>query len=215
MEKFNSSRATILQAIRNNNLLKQEAEHPQIPKFQRPGTPLKPEFEQHLQEAGGAAHEVGSVAEAEAKLMALHPGAKVVCSAVPEIAGTRRAENVRNPHELADVDVGVVRAQFGIAESGAVWLTQEDLIVDALGFLSQHLVVLLDPQQILADMHEAYRRVRLNETAFGCFMMGPSATADIEATLVHGAQGVRSLNVLFLPPVQPSGLSTSTEPSVA
>ena len=61
--------------------------------------------------------------------------------------------------------------------SGAVWLTQEDLIVDALAVVSQHLVVLLDPEQIVPDMHEAYRRVRLNETAYGCFMMGPSATA--------------------------------------
>jgi L-lactate dehydrogenase complex protein LldG len=33
-------------------------------------------------------------------------------------------------------------------------------------------------------------------------MMGPSATADVEATLVHGAQGTRSLNLFFLPPVQ-------------
>jgi L-lactate dehydrogenase complex protein LldG len=64
--------------------------------------------------------------------------------------------------------------------------------------LSQHLIVLLDPEQIVPDMHEAYRRVRLNETAFGCFMMGPSATADVEATLVHGAQGARSLNIFFL-----------------
>ena len=71
---------------------KQQVEHPRIPVFQRPDKPLKPEFEQHLQKAGGAAHDVGSVAEAEAKLMALHPGAKVICSAVPEIAGTRRAE---------------------------------------------------------------------------------------------------------------------------
>ena len=131
--------------------------------------------------------------------MALYPGAMVICSAVPEIAGTRRVESVRDPHELADVDVGVVRAQFGVAESGAVWLTQEDLVVDGLGFLSQHLVVLLDPEQIVADMHEAYRRIRLDLTAYGCFMMGPSATADVEATLVHGAQGVRSLNLFFLP----------------
>ena len=42
-------------------------------------------------------------------------------------------------------------------------------------------------------------RIRLDLTAYGCFMMGPSATADVEATLVHGAQGVRSLNVFFLP----------------
>ena len=135
---------------------------------------------------------------AEAKLKALHPEAKVVCSAVPEIAGSRRVETAQDPHELADVDVGIVRATFGVAESGAIWLTQEDLVVDGLGFLSQHLVVLLDKEQIVADMQEAYRRVRLDLTAYGCFMMGPSATADIEATLVHGAQGVRSLNVFFL-----------------
>jgi L-lactate dehydrogenase complex protein LldG len=199
MQTSKSSREAILSAIRAN-LPKQEVEHPPIPAFQLPDRPLKPAFEQRLREAGGDAHDVGSVAEAEAKLMMLHPGAKVVCPAVPEIPGTRRVEKVHDPHELADVDVGVVRARFGVAESGAVWLTQEDLIVDALAFLSQHLIVLLDPDEIVPDMHEAYRRVKLSETAYGCFMMGPSATADVEATLVHGAQGARSLNVFFLPP---------------
>ena len=87
----------------------------------------------------------------------------------------------------------------GVAESGAVWLTEEDLLVNSLGILSQHLVILLDPQEIVADMHEAYARVHLDQTAFGCFMMGPSATGDVEATLVHGAQGPRSLNVFFIP----------------
>jgi L-lactate dehydrogenase complex protein LldG len=197
MQTDRNSREAILNAIRGN-LPQQRVEHPGIPTFQRPAGSLKAAFEENLQQAGGAAHEVGSVAEAEAKLMALHPGAKVICSAAREIAGTRRVETVQDPHELADVDVGVVRAQFGVAESGAVWLTQEDLIVDGLAFLSQHLIVLLEPEQLLPDMHEAYRRVRLNETAYGCFMMGPSATADVEATLVHGAQGARSLDVFFL-----------------
>ena len=44
-----------------------------------------------------------------------------------------------------------------------------------------------------------YRRVWLNRTAFGSFMMGSSVTAAIEATLVHGAQSARSLNFFFLP----------------
>jgi L-lactate dehydrogenase complex protein LldG len=198
MQTVRNSRETILSAIRDN-LPQQRVEHPGIPSFQWRGGRLKSAFEQHLQQAGGAVHDLESAREAEAKLVALHPGAKVICSAVPEIAGTRRVETVHDPHELADVDVGVVRAQFGVAESGAVWLTQEDLVVDGLAFLSQHLIVLLDPEQILTDMHEAYRRVRLNETAYACFMMGPSATADVEATLVHGAQGARSLNIFFLP----------------
>lgn len=197
MQTRNSSRGDILSAIRVN-LPAQKTEHPGIPAFPKRSGSLKAAFEAHLINAGGASHEVRSTAEAEAKLVALHPGAKVVCSAVSEIAGTRQAATVHDPHLLADVDVGIVRAQFGVAESGAVWLTQEDLVVDALGFLCQHLIVLLDPAQIVTDMHEAYRRIRLDQTAYGCFMMGPSATADVEATLVHGAQGARSLNLFFL-----------------
>jgi L-lactate dehydrogenase complex protein LldG len=162
----NNSCEDILSAIRNN-LPKQTVEHPQIPAFQRPAGPLKAAFEEHLREAGGAAHDLGGAADAEGKVMALHPGVKVVCSAVPEVAGTRRAEVVRDPHELADVDVGIVRAQFGVAESGAVWLTQEDLVAAGLGFLSEHLVVLLDPEEIVANMHEAYHRIRLDLTAYG------------------------------------------------
>jgi L-lactate dehydrogenase complex protein LldG len=193
----NSSREQILSSIRANTPAKR-VEHPPIPVFNRSGVNLKSCFERRLEEAGGGAHEIGSRPEAEAKFASLHSKAQVICSAVPEIPGTRRAETILDPHELADVDVGVVRAQFGVAESGAVWLTQEDLIVNGLGFLSQHLVVFLDPEEIVADMHEAYARVRLDQTAYGCFMMGPSATGDIEATLVHGAQGPRSLNVFFL-----------------
>jgi len=195
----NNSRELILSNIRAN-IPPQPVEHPPIPVFNRSDVDLKSSFERHLEEAGGAAHQIGSGREAEAKLAALHSKAQVICSAVPEIAGTRRAEAVRDPHELADVDVGVVRAQFGVAAIGAVWLTQEDLIVNGLGFLSQHLVVFLDPAEIVADMHEAYARVRLDRTAYGCFMMGPSATGDIEATMVRGAQGVRSLHVFFLAP---------------
>jgi L-lactate dehydrogenase complex protein LldG len=211
MQTSKSSRETILGAIRSS-LPKNRVEHPRIPFFQRSDERLKTEFERHLQEAGGVAYHVATVAEAEAKLMTLHSGAKVICSAVSEIAGTRKAED-SDPHEFADVDVGIVRAQFGVAESGAVWLTQEDLVVDALAFLSQHLIVLLDSEQIVSDMHEAYRRVQLNKTAFGCFMMGPSATADVEATLVHGAQGARSLNIFFLPFSQAPVLPTSTAKS--
>jgi len=193
-----SSREQILSSIRANTP-PQRVERPPIPVFHRSDVDLKSSFERRLEEAGGAAHGIASRSEAEAKLASLHSKAQVICSAVPEIRGTRRAQIVRDPHELADVDVGVVRAQFGVAENGAVWLTQEDLIVNGLGFLSQHLIVFLDPVEIVADMHQAYARVRLDQTAYGCFMMGPSATGDIEATMVHGAQGARSLNVFFLP----------------
>jgi len=35
------------------------------------------------------------------------------------------------------------------------------------------------------------------------FMTGPSATADIEGVLIHGAQGIRSLTAVLTAPRQP------------
>ena len=54
------------------------------------------------------------------------------------------------PEALADVDVGIVRAAFGVAETGSVWLSEKELTTNALAYLAQHLVVLLDPEQIEA-----------------------------------------------------------------
>jgi hypothetical protein len=82
METSNRSRETILNAIRSN-LPKAPVEHPGIRTFQRPGGDLESIFEQRLKEAGGAAHNVGSVAEAQSLLIQLYPGAKLICSAVP------------------------------------------------------------------------------------------------------------------------------------
>jgi len=69
--------------------------------------------------------------------------------------------------------------------------------VSALGFLAQHLVVLLDPARIVPDMHHAYGCRSEFDAAYGVFMTGPSATADIEGVLIHGAQGIRSLAVVL------------------
>ena len=123
----------------------------------------------------------------------------MICSAVPEIPGNRPIDKVRAPADLHDVDVGIVRAVYGVVETGSVWLTGAEFKVEALGFLAQHLVVLLDPERLVATMHDAYRRRADFAAPYGVFMTGPTATADIEGVLIHGAQGIRSLTVIPLP----------------
>ena len=154
-------------------------------------------FEKQLEGMGGRWFEVADAAAAEAKLAELFPTAKVVCSAVPEVKGNRRIENVSDPHALNDVDVGVVRSRLGVSEAGAVWLTQNELSINALGVLSQHLIVLLDPNAIVETMHDAYALLNLTESPYGTFMAGPSATGDIEGVIIHGAQGARTLTVFL------------------
>ena len=54
----------------------------------------------------------------------------------------------------------------------------------------------VDPADIVVNLHHAYRRPEFRKRHYACFHTGPSATADIEGVLIHGAQGVRSLSVL-------------------
>jgi L-lactate dehydrogenase complex protein LldG len=172
---------------------------PEVPGFPGEGEPILPYFRKQLEAMGGRSFEVADAAAARAKVAELFPAAKVVCSAVPEVPGTRRIQDVRDPHELNDVDVGVVRSPLGVAEAGAIWLTQDSLVVNALAVLSQHLVVLLDPAAIVDTMHDAYGQIDLTASPYGVFLAGPSATGDIEGVIIHGAQGARSLTVLLLP----------------
>ena len=60
-------------------------------------------------------------------------GARVVCSQAPEVAGNKPITPGMKPADLADVDYGVVRASFGVAETGSVCLTDADLGVNTLG----------------------------------------------------------------------------------
>ena len=173
---------------------------PEVPGFPDEGEPILPYFQKQLEAMGGRSFEVADGAAARAKVAELFPTAKVVCSAAPEVPGTRRIQDVRDPHELNDVDVGVVRSSLGVAEAGAVWLTQVELVLTALGVLSQHLVVLLDPAAIVDTMHDAYGQIDLTASLYGVFLAGPSATGDIEGVIIHGAQGARSLTVLLLGP---------------
>jgi L-lactate dehydrogenase complex protein LldG len=154
---------------------------------------------------GGRSFKPADGAAARAKVAELFPGARVVCSAVPEVPGNRRIEDVRDPHELNDVDVGVVRSSLGVAEAGAGWLSQSELVVNALGVLSQHLVVRLDPAAVVGTMHDAYGRIELAASPYGAFVAGPSATGDIEGVIIHGAQGARSMTVMLLACQSPGG----------
>lgn len=194
---MNSTRDYIIDAVINN---KPKGNHiyPEKPDFPKSQKPILDEFKQNLVIGAGTWYDVKSPQEAEELVRKIHPNAKVICSAAPEIKGNKDLRKITNPQDLNDVDVGIVRAQFGVSETGMVWLTEDELGVNALGFLSQHLVILLKPDQLARDMYEAYLRVHLDNCSYGCFMLGPSATADIGAYMVHGAQGARSLTVFFM-----------------
>ena len=190
-----SSRDFILDAVRRNQPAGRPL--PDVPRFERPGADLLASFGAALERMGGTVAMPPAEGSLEGLLAQRFPQARVICSATREVTGNRDIAAVRDPRELQDVDVGVVRAVFGVAETGSVALSDREFGINALGFLSQHLVVLLDPQAIVANLHDAYGgRSGFFKTNYAVLMTGPSATADIEGVLVRGAQGIRSLTVI-------------------
>jgi L-lactate dehydrogenase complex protein LldG len=172
---------------------------PELPAFARGDGSAAADFEafcEALLRMGGKIAPPPAGGDADAAVRALFPEALVICSATPEVRGTRPLDPAQPPATLDDVDVGVVRGVFGVAETGSVLLTETELQVEALGFLAQHLVVLLDPAKIVATLHDAYRHPAFTQARYAILMTGPSATADIEGVLIHGAQGIRSLTLL-------------------
>ncbi len=194
-----NSRDVILASIRSN-LPKLDRPLPAVPKFEENApADLVEAFGKTLTRMGGRMVTPDPPNDMRATVRGLLEDSRLVCSAAPEIEGELDLAAIADPRALADVDHAVVRACCGVAETGSVLLTDVDLKVNALAYLAQHLIVLLDPADIVVNIHSAYARPEFRERRYAVFHSGPSATADIEGVLILGAQGVRSLSVLLVP----------------
>jgi len=200
-----SSRDAILARIRANRPAGQH-DLPTVPDFTRPRPEgVQARFIENLKVMGGEIMEQDASGDLFQPLRTRLARSTAVCSAVPEISGNIPLTTGMEPRDLADVDVAVVRAAFAIAETGSVLFTEEELQINSIAYLAQHLVVLLDPADIVESTQHAYLQSQFHKAHYACFHSGPSATADIEGVLIHGAQGVRSLTVMLMPRASPHG----------
>ncbi|WP_244815543.1 LUD domain-containing protein [Caballeronia sp. Lep1P3] len=171
---------------------------PDVPIFPSPEGDLMTRFIAALTTMGGTSAHAHSLDEVREMIAARFGSDAVVASAVPGIEGTRPLAPDTAPASLQDIDVGVVRARFGVAETGSVWFSEQEYVVNSIGYLAQHLVVLLDPAQLVDGLQQVYRRPDFKSARYAVLVTGPSATADIEGVLIRGAQGVRSLTVVWI-----------------
>ncbi len=102
------------------------------------------------------------------------------------------------PHTFQDVELSIINAHLGVSENGAVWVKDDLLNHRVLPFICQHLAIILNKQNIVPTMHEAYENIGLENYGYGTFIAGPSKTADIEQSLVLGAHGSRSMTVFLM-----------------
>jgi L-lactate dehydrogenase complex protein LldG len=192
-----SARENILERIRKSRLPAKD--RPEIPDFPRLATAdFTPHFRSGLEAMAGKLVDQRP-ADLGEFLKNTFPNAKNFCSAVPEFAGNSTPEKYSNWAGAGDIDVTIVRSPMGIAETGSVLLSEKDLRVNTIGFLAHDIVVLLDPADIVENLHTAYRHPDFSNTAYSVLMTGPSGSGDIGGRVVHPAQGVTTLIVVFWP----------------
>lgn len=101
-------------------------------------------------------------------------------------------------HSLEDVDLAIIPAHFGVAENGAMWVTESLVKYRVLPFITQQLAIVVNRKDIVYNMHQAYDRIAGTNYDFGVFIAGPSKTADIEQSLVLGAHGPKGMTLYLL-----------------
>jgi L-lactate dehydrogenase complex protein LldG len=103
-----------------------------------------------------------------------------------------------DPHSLQDVELIILKAHLGVAENGAVWITEQLMGLRIAPFITQHLAIVLHEGSIVPDMQYAYAAIGDKRYGFGSFIAGPSKTADIEQALVLGAHGPRTMTAYII-----------------
>ena len=156
------------------------------------------QFEASLAAAGGRSSDVPAGADVNEVIRGLFPDSHSFASNIEGLSiATVNPDTIADVRELDGLDVGIVRGEVGVAENACVWVPQT-MKEKAVCFICEHLVILLDPRNIVNNMHEAYRRIEMNDYGYGTFISGPSKTADIAQVLVMGAQAARSVTVIFV-----------------
>lgn len=185
-----SSREKILANIKANKPAAVAV--PVIPAFEGDGSLTR--FKTVLEGIGGRAIEVATLPDCQAVIDTYYADLKNVSSALVRAS---IPINTDTPKAILEqTDLAVIQGEIGVAENGAIWVPEANMLNRALPFITQHLVLVLAKKNVVANMHEAYKRLG-SPGSYGAFIAGPSKTADIEQALVIGAHGARSMMVIL------------------
>lgn len=116
----------------------------------------------------------------------------------------RNPDTVEAAQDLDGTDVGVLQGGVACAENACVWIPQT-MKERAVCFISEYLIILVSKKNIVSNMHQAYAWLQgiqgseQGDVPYGTFISGPSKTADIEQSLVYGAQAACGVTVILMP----------------
>ncbi len=177
----------------------EETPLPEVPMYRWKGTPLDG-FISHLLSFDGRAVKFRTRREAIEwlkKQPEMDAAKHTIYSSAKDVEGNFGEDQLADLHNAHRIETCVTDSAMGVGEMGSVWVTDESLGHAACALLSRRLFIFLDSNTIVGGLHEAYAWLHLADHQYGSFFTGPSATADIEAVHITGAQGPLALTVMI------------------
>jgi L-lactate dehydrogenase complex protein LldG len=150
------------------------------------------QFIEVLTSIGGVVSIIDSMQTLEEKISDFTTPDKIVINGLEPIDSNYSKDN------LYEVDIAIVKGGIAVAENGAIWVTEKNMVDRMLPFSCEQLVIVIEEKNIVNNLHEAYDAINISEEGYGVFIAGPSKTADIEQSLVIGAHGPVALQVLII-----------------
>jgi len=162
-----------------------------------PSANIRGEFEYSVNKVGGKLITINSIGDWKKWIKTTYGSGLNIYSEIEALEGNFSLESEINKSQLNKIDIAILEGEFGVSENGAVWV--EKFMFRAIPFVTQHLILLLRESNIISNLHEAYSELaEFGMPGFGVFISGPSKTADIEQSLVHGAHGPKTLTVVIV-----------------
>lgn len=156
------------------------------------------QFKMMMQSIGGKVELVSNISVLKERLIADKASGNFVINAIANLGELDSQVASFTASELEKVERAYIKGTIGVAENGAIWIYESQMINRLLPFICQHLILVIDKKNIVPTMHQAYHSVEVAKEGFGAFIAGPSKTADIEQSLVIGAHGARSATIYVL-----------------
>ena len=157
------------------------------------------EFIKTLESIGGKVIQLSSIDLIKLEIQQAKLRGEYIVNTLPLLGEVNNEINPTMEASLLEsIDRAYIEGSIGVAENGSVWLYEHQIKNRLLPFICQHLVICLNINKIVPNMHEAYQQVDVAKEGYGVFLAGPSKTADIEQSLVIGAHGARSLLVYLI-----------------
>ena len=157
------------------------------------------QFTKTLESIGGKVIQLSSIDVIKEEIQQAKIGGEYIVNTLPILGEVNNEINSTMEAILLEtVDRAYIEGSMGVAENGSVWLYEHQIKNRLLPFICQHLVICLNVNKIVPNLHEAYKQIDVAKEGYGVFLAGPSKTADIEQSLVIGAHGARSLLVYLI-----------------